>query len=150
MPCHQFIQTTTRRDMLRASACGFGQLVLAALAAQGARAASPPAAGPIPLRSAAFSARARRIIFLFMWGGPSHVDLFDPKPRLNAEDGKELAGKSVGSEKDQLGTLLGSPFRFAQHGEGGIWISELFPQLARHADRLCVVRSVHTEGSAAW
>jgi hypothetical protein len=148
MPCHQFIQTTTRRDMLRASACGFGQLVLAALAAQGARAESRPAAGQVPLPAPHFPPRARRIIFLFMWGGPSHVDLFDPKPRLNAEEGKQLAGKSVGSDKDQLGALLGSPFRFAQHGEGGIWISELFPQLSRQADRLCVIRSVHTEGSA--
>src|SRR6185295_6915212 len=148
MPCHQFIQTTTRRDMLRASAGGFGQLVLTALAAQGARAANQQAAGPIPLPAPHFPPRARRIIFLFMWGGPSHVDLFDPKPRLNVEDGKQLAGKSVGSDKDQLGTLLGSPFRFAQHGEGGIWISELFPQLSRHADKLCVTRSMHTEGSA--
>src|SRR5262245_17322034 len=148
MSCHQFIQTTTRRDMLRASAGGFGQLVLTALAAQGARAANGSAAGPNPLPAPHFLPRARRIIFLFMWGGPSHVDLFDPKPRLNAEDGKQLSGKSVGSDKDQLGTLLGSPFRFAQHGEGGIWISELFPRLSRQADRLCVVRSVHTEGSA--
>jgi hypothetical protein len=148
MPCHQFIQATTRRDMLRASACGFGQVVLAALAAQGARAEGRAVAGSIPLTVPHFPPRARRIIFLFMWGGPSHVDLFDPKPRLNAEHGKQLAGKSVGSEKDELGALLGSPFRFAQHGEGGIWISELFPHLARHADRLCVIRSVHTEGSA--
>src|SRR5688572_9080819 len=148
MSCHQFIQTITRRDMLRASACGFGQLVVAALAAQGARAQMPPATGLIPVQAPHFPPRARRIIFLFMWGGPSHVDLFDPKPRLNAEHGKQLAGSSVGSGRDQLGTLLGSPFRFAQHGEGGTWISELFPHLARHADKLCVVRSIHTEGSA--
>src|SRR5688572_30048414 len=126
MPCHHFTQTTTRRDMLRASACGVGQLALTALAAQGARAESRPAAGPILPPAPHFPPRARRIIFLFMWGGPSHVDLFDPKPRLIAEDGKELAGKTVGSEKEKLGTLLGSPFRFSQHGEGGIWISELF------------------------
>jgi Protein of unknown function (DUF1501) len=148
MQCHQFIQTTTRRDMLRASGCGFGQLVLAALAGQRARAESRPATGPIPPQAPHFPPRARRIIFLFMWGGPSHVDLFDPKPRLNAEDGNQLAGKSVGSDRDQLGKVLGSPIRFAQHGEGGIWISELFPQLSNHADRLCVVRSMHTEGSA--
>ncbi len=83
-----------------------------------------------------------------MWGGPSHVDLFDPKPTLNAQSGKPLLGKSVGVEKQQLGEVLGSPFRFAQHGDSGVWISELFPQLTAHADRLCVVRSVHTEGSA--
>lgn len=147
MSCHQFIQTTTRRDMLRASACGFGQVALAALAgrhgmAETLRATSRGAIAPH------IAARAQRVIFLFMWGGPSHVDLFDPKPRLNAESGKPLSGRSVGSDRDQLGTLLGSPFRFAQHGEGGIWMSELFPHLSRQADRMCVIRSVHTEGSA--
>jgi hypothetical protein len=149
MRCHQFIKTITRRGMLQASACGFGQFALAALARQQARAAQQKsmavsAAPPIPH----FLPRARRVIFLFMWGGPSHVDLFDPKPRLNTDSGKPLAGSSVGSDREQLGTLLGSPFRFTQHGAGGIWMSELFPQLARHADRLCVIRSMHTEGSA--
>lgn len=142
MNCNRFLQTISRRDMLRASACGFGQVVLSALAGQGAFANS--ALGPklhVP-------PRAKRVIFLFMWGGPSHVDLFDPKPRLNTESGKPLAGKSVGSERDQLGNLLGSPFRFAQHGDSGVWMSELFPHLAQHADRMCVVRSLHTEGSA--
>ncbi|MEO2013724.1 MAG: DUF1501 domain-containing protein [Fuerstiella sp.] len=140
--------TATRRDMLRASAGGFGQLALAALAGQRAIAdtsrpisASTPQLPHIP-------ARAKRIIFLFMWGGPSHVDLFDPKPRLNAESGKPLSGKSVGSDRDQLGTVLGSPFKFAQYGDSGIWMSELFPHLSRQADRMCVVRSMHTEGSA--
>jgi hypothetical protein len=93
-------------------------------------------------------ARAKRVLFLFMWGGPSQVDMFDPKPRLNTEDGKPLAGKSVGSKDESLGTLLGSPFRFAQHGESGVWMSELLPYLSRHADRMCVIRSMHTEGSA--
>lgn len=153
MQCHQFLQTATRRDMLRASACGFGQFALAALATQRARAEQQAAPGPVPASPFAppvphLPPRARRVIFLFMWGGPSHVDLFDPKPRLNTDAGKPLAGTSVGSDKEQLGTLLGSPFRFAQHGAGGIWISELFPHLARQADRLCVVRSMHTEGSA--
>lgn len=142
MKCHRFIQTTNRRDMLRASACGFGQLALAALAGQGASAAI--ARRQIPH----LPARAKRVIFLFMWGGPSHVDLFDPKPRLNVESGKPLLGKSVGSDRDQLGEVMGSPFRFAQHGDSGVWMSELFPHLSRHADRMCVLRSVHTEGAA--
>ena len=145
MNCNQFTQSTTRREMLRASACGFGHLVFAALA--GRSALADAASGP---RASALHTlpRAKRVIFLFMWGGPSHVDLFDPKPRLASESGKPLSGKSVGSDKDQLGAVLGSPFRFAQHGESGVWMSELFPHLARHADRLCVVRSMHTEGSA--
>jgi hypothetical protein len=144
MQCHQFIQAMTRRDMLRVSACGFGSLALLAMTGKTAAAAGVPPAVP----TAHFPPRAKRVIFLFMWGGPSHVDLFDPKPRLNTEDGKPLAGKSVGSERDQLGTVLGSPFKFQQYGAGGIWITELFPQLARHADKLCVIRSLHTEGSA--
>ena len=146
MSCNQFMQTATRRDMLKASACGFGQLALAALAGQSLAAQSAP--DTIHRLIPHFAPRAKRIIFLFMWGGPSHVDLFDPKPRLNTEDGKPLAGASVGSSREQLGTLLGSPFRFQQHGESGVWISELFPHLAQQADRLCVVRSLHTEGSA--
>ena len=77
-----------------------------------------------------FRARAKRIIFLFMWGGPSHVDLFDPKPVLNREAGKPLAGSSVGADQESLGTVLGSPFSFARHGDGGIWMSELFPELS--------------------
>jgi hypothetical protein len=148
MQCHQFIQAMTRRDMLRVSACGFGQLALLAMTGKNAVAADLPAAGATALPIPHFPPRAKRVIFLFMWGGPSHVDLFDPKARLNTEDGKPLAGKSVGSDRDQLGTVLGSPFKFKQHGAGGIWITELFPHLARHADKLCVIRSLHTEGSA--
>ncbi|MCP4174028.1 MAG: DUF1501 domain-containing protein [Fuerstiella sp.] len=147
MRCHQFIPTVTRRDMLRASAGGFGQLALAAMAAQRTAADTSQAHGSsLPLSH--IPARAKRVIFLFMWGGPSHVDLFDPKPALNAESGKLLSGKSIGIDRDRLGTALGSPFRFAQYGDSGIWMSELFPHLSRQADRLCVVRSLHTEGSA--
>jgi hypothetical protein len=136
----QFIPTVTRRDMLRASACGMGQLALAAMAGQQSFAEN--AAGPhLP-------ARAKRVIFLFMWGGPSHVDLFDPKPILQRLNGQPLAGKSVGIERDQLGNLLGSPFRFKQHGQSGTWMSELLPHLSTQADRMCVIRSMHTEGNA--
>ncbi|APZ94980.1 DUF1501 domain-containing protein [Fuerstiella marisgermanici] len=146
MTCHQFTSATTRRSMLQTSAAGFGQVALAALAGQQATAADGGTAASAPLPH--YPARAKRVIFLFMWGGPSHVDLFDPKPRLNSEDGKPLAGKSVGSARENLGTLLGSPFQFDQHGDSGIWISELFPKLARHADKMCVIRSMHTEGNA--
>ncbi|MCO6455814.1 MAG: DUF1501 domain-containing protein [Pirellulaceae bacterium] len=142
------MKSTSRREMLRTSACGFGQLALAALAGSRALADRPAASGPLAPRPPHFPARAKRVIFLFMWGGPSHVDLFDPKPELNAASGQPLAGQSVGLPQKELGQLLGSPFRFHQHGQGGIWISELFPQLARHADRLCVIRSLHTEGTA--
>jgi hypothetical protein len=149
MECRQFTQSTSRRDMLRNSACGFGQLALAAMAGDAVRGAAPQRLlGPLAPKPAHFFPRAKRVIFLFMWGGPSHVDLFDPKPRLNQESGKPLLGKWVGSEQEKYANVLGSPFKFQQHGQSGVWISELFPHLARHADRLCVVRSMHTEGSA--
>ncbi|MBD3675126.1 MAG: DUF1501 domain-containing protein [Planctomycetaceae bacterium] len=145
MRCHQFLSSPTRRDWLKTSAAGFGSVAMTALAGQSAlNAAASGRSGNLPH----FPQRAKRIIFLFMWGGPSHVDLFDPKPMLNHHAGQQLSGESVGSNAKQLGELLGTPFRFSQHGESGQQISELFPQLARHADKLCVVRSLHTEGSA--
>jgi len=148
MRCHHFNQPMTRRDMLRASAGGFGHLVWTALAARSVAAAAASTPLLSPAYSPHFAPRARRIIFLFMWGGPSHVDLFDPKPRLSKDSGKTLAGKDVGSDRDRLGQVLGSPFKFSQHGRSGIWMSELFPKLAGQADKLCVLRSLHTEGSA--
>jgi hypothetical protein len=134
--------------MLLTSAGGFGHFALAAFLGQNALAESRAVDSPLAPRPPHFIPRARRVIFLFMWGGPSHVDLFDPKPKLNELAGQQLAGESVGSNRKEMGKLLGSPFQFAQHGESGIWMSELFPELARRADRLCVIRSLHTEGSA--
>ncbi len=130
--------------MLRTSACGFGQVALAALAGQGR--ATVQAASPLP--QPAIPMRAKRVIFLFMWGGPSHVDFFDPKPLLNKRSGMQLSGESVGAAVQSLGTLMGSPFQFQQFGQSGIWMNELFPEIARHADKLCVIRSMHTEGNA--
>lgn len=134
--------------MLRRSACGFGQVALSAMLASGASGSSDdPTSARITGRPH-FRPRFKRIIFLFMWGGPSHVDIFDPKHELTKNHGKPLAGSSVGEKKNSLGTVMRSPFRFSQHGDSGVWISELFPKLARHSDQLCVVRSLHTEGSA--
>jgi hypothetical protein len=147
MRCYRFTPALSRRQMLLTSAGGFAHLALAAMLGENAQAARL-ASSPLAARPPHFTPRARRVIFLFMWGGPSHVDLFDPKPKLNELAGQQLAGESVGSNRKELGKLLGSPFQFAQHGQSGIWISELFPELARRADRLCVVRSLHTEGSA--
>jgi len=147
MRCHQFQLPTTRRSMLQNSAAGFGSLALAALAGQNIVAGEQQASSLVPPLPHV-PARAKRVIFLFMWGGPSHVDLFDPKPQLNELSGQSLPGKPIGQEAESLGTALGSPFKFARHGESGVWISELFPHLSRHADKMCVVRSMHTEGSA--
>src|SRR5262249_43612783 len=98
-------------------------------------------AGAITARAPHFPARARRVIFLCMNGGPSHVDLFDYKPELNKRSGEATpVGRDRGGAK-----LLGSPFKFAQHGKSGLWVSEVFPELAKHADDLCIVRSMHTD-----
>ncbi len=152
VPHHYNARLSTRRAMLRSSAAGFGSLALSGLLASktladAAGASSSSSSGH--LKQLHFPQRARRIIFLFMWGGPSHVDLFDPKPRLGKDNGQPISGESVGRKSaGNIGTALGSPFKFRQHGEGGVWISQLFPQVARHADRLCVINSMHTEGSA--
>lgn len=145
MSCHQFERTMTRRGMLQACAGGFGHLALAGLMSRQAQASVTESS----ISSAPhFRPRAKRVIFLFMWGGPSHVDLFDPKPELNRRAGSQLTGADVGLERGKMGEIMGSPFTFKQHGDSGVWISELFPELARQADKLCVVRSVHTEGQA--
>lgn len=157
MPCHRFSVPTSRRSMLLGSAAGFAHLGLAAMA--GSPAPGSPAPGSTNSGSTNsgdgfthslphFAARAKRIIFLFMWGGPSHVDLFDYKPRLNEFAGRQVTQEAYGGQRPPGGNILGTPFKFRQHGDGGVWISELFPHLAQHADRLCVVRSMHTEGSA--
>lgn len=132
----------TRRQALATFANGFGMLGLAGLlASQGtAFAAAPP--GPLAVRSPHFAPRAKRLIFLFMSGGPSHVDLFDPKPRLITDNGKPLPFEKPKLERTKTGNLLGSPFQFSRHGQSGMEISELFPNLAGCADDLCVIRSM--------
>ena len=148
MQCNQFSSRSTRRSMLRNSACGIGQVALAAMLANGAIASPAPSEGPLFPKQPHFAPRAKRVIFLFMWGGPSHVDTFDPKPHLNDHDGKPLPPGISRRDQSKAGKVLGSTFRFAQHGQSGVWMSELFPHLAKQADRLCVIRSMHTEGSA--
>lgn len=88
------------------------------------------------------AARAKRVIFLCMNGGPSHVDTFDPKPALRTHEGKMPAGKQ---ERDAKAGYMSSPFSLHAHGESGVVMSELFPHLARCADDLCVIRSMHTD-----
>ncbi|MEI7458593.1 MAG: DUF1501 domain-containing protein [Pirellula sp.] len=148
MACFQFEPQSTRRALLKSSASGFGYLAMRGLLANHASVLATEDANRLAPMLPHFRPKAKRVIFLFMWGGPSHVDLFDPKPQLIKEDGKALFPQSVGSNKSELGNLLASPFQFSQHGESGVWISELLPNLARHADKICVIRSMHTEGSA--
>lgn len=129
-----------RREFLRRAAGGFAMLPFAELWAR-QRANDP---GRLLRHHAP---RARSVIFLYMDGGPSHVDLFDHKPRLSREDGQPFAQTIEPTQFGNNGATLGSPWRFRQHGHSGQWISELLPHLAQSADRLCVVRSTVSEFS---
>ncbi len=132
----------SRRTMLKTTGSGFGYLAFAALAHEQAARASEARPNPLAPKKAHFKARAKRVIFLCMEGGPSHVDTFDYKPRLTVDNGKPAPRGRGGFFG---GKLLGSPFKFAQHGTSGLWISELFPALARHADKLCLLNGMHTD-----
>jgi hypothetical protein len=134
--------TLSRREMLQTFASGFGMLGLAGLLADEAAADSPKSNNPLAVRPPMFAPKAKRVIFLFMSGGPSHVDLFDPKPRLRAESGKPLPFAKPKLERTPTGNLLGSPFAFRPCGQSGILVSELLPRTAAVIDDLCVIRSM--------
>ena len=134
--CSSVTPLFTRRGFLRCISCGFGWLAFSSLL-QRAMAASSGLINPLAAKTPPLPARAKRVIFLTMRGGPSHVDTFDYKPRLTADTG--MPGKRPGTK------LLGSKWQFTQNGQSGLWISELFPNVAKHADELCLVRSMQTD-----
>ncbi len=134
--------TTTRRRLLQTSAVGFGHLAFTALLGQQAAAYEPPQ-NPLAAKKPHFPPRAKRIVFLFMKGGPSHVDTFDPKPLLDRDHGKPLPFPLPEVTFAKQGNLLKSPWKFHRHGQSGLPVSELFPNLAKHSDNLCILRSVH-------
>src|SRR5207247_7555563 len=133
----------SRRDMLRQTALGFGALGLTSLLVeQGELLAEPGLGSPLAPKLPHLAPRAKRVIFLFMHGGPSHVDTFDPKPRLAQDNGKPVPFEKPKLERTKTGNLLASPYKFKKHGTSGTEVSELFPQLATCVDDLCVIRSV--------
>src|SRR5438045_528886 len=121
-------ESLSRRGLLRQTALGFGSIALASLLAEEAWASDPLAARP-----AHFKARAQRVLFLFMKGGPSHVDTFDPKPLLDRDHGKPYPGQKPRVQFAQTGTLLRSPRKFRKHGQSGIELSELFHTVSPRA-----------------
>lgn len=136
MNTHHF--TTTRRQFLKNLSAGFGYTAFAGFSTLQAQKALAASANPLAPKPTHFPATAKRVIFLCMEGGPSHLDTFDYKPRLNKDAGS-VAGLS-GNAK-----WLGSPFEFKRHGKSGLPISELYPHLAKHADDLCLVNGMHTD-----
>lgn len=145
MPCHDFLPVYTRRDMLRQCSAGFGSVALAGVAA--ADHPAPNRASPLAVRPPHWEPRARRVIFLFMHGGPSQVDTFDYKPLLERDHGKPLPFEKPRVFSSQTGHLLKSPFRFRQYGESGAWVSDIFPHVAQCVDQLCIINGMHGSNS---
>src|SRR5947209_4165523 len=135
MDGHEPAKRRSRREALRRMGAGFGSLAMTALLAGEATADS---LGP---RTPHFRASARRVIFLFMPGGPSQVDTFDPKPRLTKDHGKPSPKLYLGQRRN----LLGSPWKFKKYGSSGLEVSDLFPHVGACADDLCVLRSMHAD-----
>ena len=150
---HHFRQTTRRR-FLKQCASGMGTLALASLlddklfAADRLAAAAAPVSGS-PLPGPHFAPKARNIIYLFQSGGPSHLDLFDPKPELNKRNGQKMPDEMLKNIRlAQIGkdaAVLGSPYRFAQYGRSGMWLSELLPYLQTVVDEVCFVQGFYSE-----
>lgn len=144
-----------RRHWLRTSACGFGSIALASLLSGQTRtvAAATEDETSLPQSGLHFPARAKRVLFLFMQGGPSHVDSFDYKPTLSDQHGNRMpfADARVAAKTGQKASehkVMKSPWAFKQYGESGKWVSDLFPEVAQHVDDLCMIHSCHTEGVA--
>ncbi len=133
----------TRRQFLLKSGLGFGSIALAGLLQDRARAAG------LPTGRSHFPAKAKSVIFLFMEGGPSHIDTFDPKPLLNQLAGQKLPPSfkvPITAMGEQDSPLLACKRQWKQHGQSGLWVSDWFPHVATCADDLCVIRSCVSDG----
>ena len=143
------LPNVSRRAALKSASCGFGYFAFSALATEAAAAeakAAKPLGAPNPLAPKApmFPAKAKRVIFMSMRGAPSHLDTFDYKPALAKDAGKSIGGNGTPGDRIR-GNLLASPFKFNPSGRSGLPISEVFPELSKHADDLCLINSVCTD-----
>ena len=134
----------TRRDALKSLACGFGGLALADML--------NASENPLAARQPHHAPKAKRVIFIFMQGGPSHVDTFDYKPRLARDDGEMMRFDDARTfARDRTVTqhrVMKNMWPFRQHGQSGKWVSSLFPHIAQHVDDLCFLQGMHTDGIA--
>ncbi len=148
MPCHNFDIPTSRRDFLRTAGCGFGAVALAALLKNPALGASGSVT-PTAAKVARGGGKAKNVIFLFMEGGPSHLDTFDYKPLLNTLAGQKLPPsfkEPILAMGESNNPILGSKRTWARHGQSGLWVSDWFPHVAQHADDLAVIKSCVSDG----
>ncbi len=141
----------SRRQFLLEAGGGFGALALTSLLAKTATAApSTTESNPLAARAPHFASRAKSVIWCFLDGGPSHIDLFDPKPELTRLDGQPLPDSFTrpvtAMGRTAYTPLLGSRRTFSQHGESGSWVSDWYPEIARHVDEMAILRSCHADG----
>ncbi len=139
----------SRRQFLRDCTYGLGKVAAAGLLTDTLTQASPAATNLLSPRGPHFPAKAKRVIHLFMAGAPSQLETFDPKPMLTKFEGRPIPPEVIGGQRYAFirpdAAALGPRFKFAQHGQSGAWISEVMPNIAKMADELCIVRSVHTD-----
>src|SRR5690349_18761074 len=144
-PCHRdrMLAMLSRREFFSRLGMGAGALALASLLLEERASAST---SPLLPKGPHFAPKARSVIYLFQNGGPSQVDLFDPKPELARREG-EKPGEGFVNDVDakKTGAWLGSPFRFVRHGQSGLELTELLPELGKHADEIAVIRSMVSE-----
>ena len=152
-PHPAFNNPLSRRDLFRRAGHGAGLLALAGLLDESRllvpRAMAAPSVDPLAPRPPQLKTRAKSVIWLFMNGGPSQVDTWDYKPELIRRHGEELPGfdKKTGFFTESVGPLMKSPFAWAQHGQSGTWVSDLFPHLSRQVDKMAFLHSCHTESN---
>ncbi len=149
MNCNQIEDIWTRRELLSKAGGGIGALALASLLHQQGYGAIELGENPLEARKPHFEGKAKHVIWLFINGGPSHVDTWDYKPELTKRDGQKLEGfdATTGFFENAVGPLMKSPFEFRQHGQSGAWASSLFPNLSRHVDKMAFVKSFHTQSN---
>ncbi len=149
MNCNQIEEVWTRRELLGKAGGGIGALALASLLHQQGYGAIELGENPLEARKPHFEGKAKHVIWLFINGGPSHVDTWDYKPELTKRDGQKLEGfdPTTGFFENAVGPLMKSPFEFRQHGQSGAWASSLFPNLSRHVDKMAFVKSFHTQSN---
>ncbi len=139
----------TRREFFSNAGSGLAGIALGSMLAEQGAFAAKTTADPLSPKPPHLAARAKSVIWLFMEGGPSHIDLFDPKPKLNEMDGQPMPA-SFGKVMTAMGTagntLMGSPRKWKQHGQSGLWVSDWYPHIANHVDDIAVLRSCWADG----
>ncbi len=147
--CGRIQNVSTRRALLQRAGGGIGMLALNSLLNQNSIGSQNNSINPLASKKPHHRAKAKNVIWLFINGGPSHVDTWDYKPGLVKADGQKLDGfdKTTGFFDNAVGPLLKSPFEFKQHGQSGMWASSLFPNLSKHVDKMAFIKSFHTQSN---